>query len=406
MSDYRNRIKDYRTVDAAQIRRNPANFRRHPDAQRAALRSILGDVGQVAPLLVLEDGDGYLLLDGEARWSEGGAWPVAVLDLTPDEAATVLAMLDKIGADAEIDPAALMALLDALPEDARETAGHAWSDDELAMIVGEAIGEHEPEPDEPVIVDETKPTRCQLGDVWRIGRHTVACLDSTDRANVERLIAGRKVGMVVADPPYGIDLATDFTEITGRTNDYTTLSGRARTLCAYAPIAGDDTPFNRQSVAIVAKEEFWFGADYYVDTLDDYGKGGAWLVWDKRQEGALDEMRGNNFELCWSKVKHKRELIRITWIGVLGHNRADDGNHKAHPSQKPVKVFHWIYNNYGSASDIIFDPFLGSGPSLKAAEPSGRTVIGCELSPHYIDHIIEWGEAHNLTCERVSDAHD
>ena len=90
-------------------------------------------VGIVDELLAYDDPEhGLTLIDGEARWSEGGVWPVAILDLDRSEAATVLAMLDQIGAQAEVDPNALLALLDSLPLAAREVAGAAWSDEELA----------------------------------------------------------------------------------------------------------------------------------------------------------------------------------------------------------------------------------------------------------------------------------
>ena len=143
---YRNRIVEHIIIDSQELRRNPLNHRRHPDSQRNALRSLLSTVGVVDELLAYRDPEhGLTLVDGEARWSEGGAWPVAVLDLTPDEALTVLAMLDKIGADAEIDPAALLALLDRLPSQARQTAGQAWSDDELAGIIDGALKPQAPE---------------------------------------------------------------------------------------------------------------------------------------------------------------------------------------------------------------------------------------------------------------------
>jgi hypothetical protein len=157
---YRNRITEHLIIDAAELRRNPLNHRRHPEAQRHALRSLLGQVGIVDELLAYRDPEhGLTLVDGEARWSEGGQWPVAVLDLSPDEARLALAMLDQIGAQAEIDPEALLALLDSLPAEARQTAGAAWSDDELAELMGEVPDIEFKEYDESV-ENEVKYTTC------------------------------------------------------------------------------------------------------------------------------------------------------------------------------------------------------------------------------------------------------
>ncbi len=182
---YRNRIKEHIVIDSAELRRNPLNHRRHPDSQRHALRSLLSTVGVVDELLAYRDPEhGLTLVDGEARWSEGGSWPVAVLDLTPDEALTVLAMLDKIGADAEIDPEALLALLDSLPSHARQTAGAAWSDEELAALIGEpeivpgAGGdEFDPTPDDG-------PTRTALGELWVLGGYQVECPKCKRRTDI------------------------------------------------------------------------------------------------------------------------------------------------------------------------------------------------------------------------------
>lgn len=160
MSAYRNRIVEHLTIDAAELRRNPLNHRRHPDSQRHALRQLLGSVGIVDELLAYRDPEhGLTLVDGEARWSEGGAWPVAVLDLTPDEARLALAMLDQIGAQAEVDPEALLALLDSLPDAARQTAGAAWSDEELAAIIDAPPNVEFKEYDESV-ENEVKYTTC------------------------------------------------------------------------------------------------------------------------------------------------------------------------------------------------------------------------------------------------------
>ena len=55
--------------------------------------------------------------------------------------------------------------------------------------------------------------------------------------------------------------------------------------------------------------------------------------------------------------------------------------------QKPVVLARWCLEKFSSPGDLIFDPFLGSGISIHAAEQLGdeRAVIGCELSPAYCE---------------------
>jgi DNA modification methylase len=390
---YASRIKEYRTVRSDEIQRNSLNFRRHPETQRAALRGLLTSVGRVAPLLAYTDSSGALVcLDGHARLDESDEWDVAILDIDESEAATVLAMLDKIGADAEIDPAALLALLDTLDPEARQTASAAWSDDELAALIGSAVPD-EPEDDEPVVIDETKPTRCQAGDVWRIGRHTVSCSDSTDRANVERLIDGRKVGMVVADPPYGVNF--DPAKERGGPFGGVAMGGKVIPSIPRPAVIGDATTATARAAVALSLDLFrdaiqvWFGANNYADCLPPSQ---CWLVWDKENTGDFADV-----ELAWTNQQSAARLFRHMWNGML--KDSERGERRVHATQKPVALFAWLYSRFDA--DLIFDPFLGSGPSLKAAEASGRAVVGCELSPHYIDHIIEWAEGKGLTVERA-----
>lgn len=52
---------------------------------------------------------------------------------------------------------------------------------------------------------EDNPRGIKLGDVFRIGRHTLICGDSTDKRFVDALIGEKKVDLVMMDPPYDMD---------------------------------------------------------------------------------------------------------------------------------------------------------------------------------------------------------
>jgi DNA methylase len=224
----------------------------------------------------------------------------------------------------------------------------------------------------------------EAGQLWALGNHRVICGDCTEKVVVEGLLQDMVVQAIVTDPPYGLHLETNFTETTGRTNAYTTLGGKARRLRAYPRLYGDAAAFDRRRMPLEAAEEFWFGADYYVDTLPNCGKDGSWLVWDKREEGTVDSMRGSAFELCWSKCRHRRELMRIVWAGVLGHVKAYDGSQKFHPTQKPVALFRWLLERFTESEQVVFDGFLGSGATLIACENLQRLCYGCEIDPGYV----------------------
>ncbi|HTN73741.1 MAG TPA: ParB N-terminal domain-containing protein [Pirellulaceae bacterium] len=112
---FRDRIREFRRVPAAQLRPNPRNWRTHPAQQRAALQGILTEVGYADALLARELEDGSLeLIDGHLRaeLTPGQLLPVLILDIDATEADKLLAVFDPLAAQAESDLTRLRALLD------------------------------------------------------------------------------------------------------------------------------------------------------------------------------------------------------------------------------------------------------------------------------------------------------
>ena len=111
----RDRIVEIRTVKGRDLTPNPANWRRHPEAQRDAMAAVLDDVGNIDVLKAVETSAGLLLIDGHLR---AGLMPdddvqVAVLDLDETEQAKVLATFDPIGAMAQVDAESFAAIAEA-----------------------------------------------------------------------------------------------------------------------------------------------------------------------------------------------------------------------------------------------------------------------------------------------------
>ena len=66
---------------------------------------------------------------------------------------------------------------------------------------------------------------------------------------------------------------------------------------------------------------------------------------------------------------------------------------KLHPTMKPVELLEKLVNNSSLKVELLFDPFLGSGSTLIAAEKTNRICYGMEISPHYCDVIVKrWEE--------------
>ena len=75
-------------------------------------------------------------------------------------------------------------------------------------------------------------------------------------------------------------------------------------------------------------------------------------------------------------------------MGGSGEDKFD------HPTQKPLELMRRPIVNHTKRNEWIYDPFLGSGTTLMAAEGTGRVCCGLELEPKYVDVIIgRWQEA-------------
>ena len=286
----------------------------------------------------------------------------------------------------------------------------SWDFDLLAEDIGEldfsgfdidwGLPENEEEKeiieDEPPEVDEESEPICKLGDIWQLGRHKLICGDSTDKETVERLMDGKKADMVMTDPPYGMFLDTD----------YSKMSGDEGCGNKYDKVIGDNEDFNPELIKTVfdnfgyVKEIFLWGADYYAEHLKEKNNG-SWIVWDKREnettEKNVDNRFGSMFELCWSKEKHRREIIRFMWAGMMKQSDFDNGRN--HPTQKPAKMLGNIIKSFSENGNLIVDLYGGSGSTLIACEQLNRVCYMMELDEKYCDVIIKRWE--NLTGEKA-----
>ncbi len=216
-----------------------------------------------------------------------------------------------------------------------------------------------------------------LGDLFEIGEHRLLCGDSTDSDSVAKLMNGKKADMVFTDPPYGMNLNTNYADI------HKNHIGEAKN---QSKIIGDDEDFNFldfYSLFEYVKEQFWWGADYYKNQIPQEG---CFLVWDKTLGEHKDRI-GNEFEICWSKQTHKKVIDRIKWVGFIGLQK-DDGK-RQHPSQKPIQLCVRYINDYSKENNIIIDLFLGSGSTMVASHQLKRKCYGMELDPKYCQVIVD-----------------
>ena len=162
--EIRDRIRELRRVKASTLRPHPRNWRHHPQAQQDALRGILAEVGYADALLARELPDGALeLIDGHLRaeTTPDQEVPVLVLDVTEEEAAKLLVVIDPLAAMAEANQQALGELLAGL-----ETGSEALESmlGELAAENGVDVFEIPPDADgkefDESAADDVEMTKC------------------------------------------------------------------------------------------------------------------------------------------------------------------------------------------------------------------------------------------------------
>lgn len=185
-------------------------------------------------------------------------------------------------------------------------------------------------------------------------------------------MGGERADIGIHDPPYGIKLNTDYSKMPSTKEEGNT---------KYKVILGDDIGFDPSHLLTNPPVElFLWGADYYTESLPARNEG-AWFVWDKRVDEKFDAMIGSAFELVWSIVKHKRQILRYNNTLFSGNSEA---RNKYHPTQKPVAVYEWFLSKYSEINSTSQDFYLGAGSHLIACQNLSRKCRAIEISPSYV----------------------
>jgi site-specific DNA-methyltransferase (adenine-specific) len=454
-SNLENRIVRYdEAVEPDQLTAHPLNFRRHPVAQRKALRASIEGHGWVAPVIATVDGT---VIDGHARVEEalsgGVTVPVVFVDMDDDEAGSMILRLDPIAAMASHDSDVLGELL------AREE----WVPDESALSEtlngllgsGEAAGGGEPEDGE--IPQVAEPVSAP-GDVWLLRSehgmvHRVVCGDCRDDEAVDVAMGGAQINMAFTSPPYA------------EQREYDASSG-------FKPIPPDEyvewfEPVAANVARHLVSDGSWFvnikpsvtpdGMDtdtYVMDLVLAHVRKWGWhwateFCWErngvpksvsrrfKNQFEPVHQFARGAWKMRPSNVMHSSDAVPVArgagagttaWDGrgsnggqgtggsffggsspglAYPGNRLPTfaGSHEAlgHGAAFPVGLPQWFSKAYTDEHDHVYDPFMGSGSTLIACELERRTCHGIELSPGYVDIICaRWQKLTGVMPERES----
>lgn len=431
-----NRIVRYGEMPANEFLANPQNPRRHPAAQRDALRGSFDALGIIAPILV--NARTQFMIDGHARVEEclsrdeNMLIPFIEVDLSPDEEALALASFDWITQMAVYDKDALEDLLASIDTDNEDLQALL---DQMAQENGIDLLDETPLAGDPgAQLDRAEELRdkwnVSRGMIWTIpslsgrGTHRLMCGDSYSEEDVERLLNGATPDMLHTDPPYGINIVSPkglassdaargskpFGSTSGTTRRSSTgfdSQGRSSQRIGpgniiqsniYPVIEGDDRPFEPEFLLDKAPLIILWGANYYADKLPPRS---GWMVWDKREDLAR-----NNFadcEMAWTNQQKPARIFYHLWNGL--HKGSQHGERRIHPTEKPVALFAEIGKLYADKG-LWLDLFAGSGAQIVAAEETGATCYALEYEPLYVACILERLSAIGLTPRLDTSTHE
>jgi DNA modification methylase len=243
--------------------------------------------------------------------------------------------------------------------------------------------------DEDEVPEVAEAAVSTVGDVWCLAGHRIACGDSTDPEVVAALLGEVVVDLMVTDPPYGVAYDPTWRHRVGVNRS----SRRGKVKNDERADWGPAWALFPGSIAYV-----WHGALHATTVADSLvGQGfsiRAQIIWAKER---LVIGRGDyhwQHEPCWYAVRKKGN-----WTGdrkqttLWSISSRDQDAETTHGTQKPVECMRRPLRNNSNPGETIYDPFLGSGTTLIAAETTGRICFGIELDPLYVDVAIRRWQA-------------
>jgi len=125
----------------------------------------------------------------------------------------------------------------------------------------------------------------------------------------------------------------------------------------------------------VSKNQIVWGANHFISKLP-YDSS-CWIVWDKDNTGDFADC-----ELAWTSFNTAVRKFTWRWNGMLQQNMKQK-EERIHPTQKPIALYDWIFQQYAKEGNLILDTHLGSGSSRIAAHKHNLEFVGCEIDAEY-----------------------
>ena len=189
-----------------------------------------------------------------------------------------------------------------------------------------------------------------------------------------------KVDLVLTDPPYGVQYVTAW---------------RSRTDPLRVPVANDESLCTfadawEPILTALNEDRHWYvfaSPRRIPEMVNITGQPNSIIAWDKGNRGTVGDLTcgfGEAWEAVFYGSKGRRKLNGSRPRTVVRHDWSSTLD-PCHPTCKPVDLLRRFVEWSTSAGELILDPFMGSGTTLRAAKDLGRRAIGIEIEERYCE---------------------
>ena len=397
-------IEHWSTSKLIPYARNPRKNEHAVDRMAAAIR----EYGFKIPILARSNGeviDGHLRLKAAHKLGLKEVPVVVCDDWTPAQVKAFRLQVNRSASWADWDESLLALELADLNElgfdleltgfDGHEISSLLYSSADSAM--------------EDAATELPAEAVSRLGDLWICDDHRVLCGDAKDREYTARLLVDAVPPLMVTDPPYGVNYDPEWRERAGlgrlRQTGKVAQDDRCNWTEAYRQFPGDVAYVWHAGIHTVESAQSLERAQFEIRSQ---------IIWAK-QHFVLS--RGHyhwQHEPCWYAVRRggqahwcgDQNQATLWQIANLNPFGGDDPSEPAtgHGTQKPVELMRRPILNHLDIGEVVYDPFLGSGSTLIAAEVTNRRCYGLEIDPRYVDVVV--GRWQHVTGREATLAQD
>jgi site-specific DNA-methyltransferase (adenine-specific) len=176
--------------------------------------------------------------------------------------------------------------------------------------------------------------------------------------------------LAIVDPPYGIGFDGDSTLGNNSSAKWKKPAKSER----YVKKHWDKSPPPMEyfvELRRVSRKQIIWGGNYFP-----LPPAGGWIVWAK---GTAEGMSLSDAELAWTNAANNVKICELLWSGFRKCEQVE----RFHPTQKPVKLYKWLLENYAKPGMKILDTHLGSGSHAIACHYAGMYLTACEIDADY-----------------------